>query len=195
VSRQGAGRRQNGFARVPSVLSDDEPDTTDPRQRRSAEVAPVPERHESLVDRQIRLAVERGEFDDLPGAGKPMRWLDEPDDELWWVRGYLRREGLSTEVLLPPSVRLRKELDRLPETLRELPTEPAVREAVGEVNRRVVAFLRAPVGPRVPVGPVDVERAVRRWVRERGRPAGEHVSDPPAPAGDRRRRRWWRRAR
>jgi hypothetical protein len=29
-------------------------------------------RFESLLDRQIRAAQERGEFDDLPGAGKPL---------------------------------------------------------------------------------------------------------------------------
>jgi hypothetical protein len=72
------------------------------------------ERYESLIDRQIRLAAERGHFDNLAGAGKPLPGLDEPDDGLWWVRGYLRREGLSTEALLPPSVQLRKEIDRLP---------------------------------------------------------------------------------
>src|SRR3954453_8181730 len=78
----------------------------------------VQEPYESLIDRQIRLAAERGDFDDLPLAGKPLPALAEPDDELWWVRGYLRREGLSTEVLLPPAVQLRKQIDRLPETLR-----------------------------------------------------------------------------
>jgi hypothetical protein len=157
------------------------------------------ERYESLIDRQIRLAAERGAFDDLPGAGKPLPGLDEPDDDLWWVRGYLRREGLSTEALLPPSVQLRKEIDRLPETLRALPTERAVRDAVAELDLRIVEFLLAPSGPRVPIRRIDPDAAIRRWARERAarrsepRPAAPATGDPEP--GDRRRRRWWWRAR
>ncbi|WP_252440157.1 J-domain-containing protein [Pseudonocardia humida] len=155
------------------------------------------EQYESLVDRQIRLASERGAFDDLPGKGKPLPGLDGPDDELWWVRGYLRREGLSSESLLPPSVQLRKEIDRLPDELRALPTEQAVRDAVRELNLRIVDFLRAPTGPRVHVGRVDVDEAVRRWAQERAqRPAAEEgaaTARPAAQAARLRRRRWWHR--
>jgi DnaJ-like protein len=163
----------------------------------------VQEPYESVVDRQIRLAAERGAFDGLPGAGKPLPGLDGPDDGLWWVRGYLRREGLSTEALLPASVQLRKEIDRLDETLRPLPTEPDVREAVRELNLRIVDFLRAPTGPRVQVGRVDVETAVRRWAAGRSRSVppgpGPAATGPAGPVNpvDRPARRspWWRRSR
>lgn len=40
-------------------------------------------RWESLVDRQIREAMEAGEFEDLPGLGKPIVWDDDentPED-------------------------------------------------------------------------------------------------------------------
>ncbi len=120
-------------------------------------------RYESLVDRQIRLAQERGEFDNLPGAGKPLPGRGEPDDELWWVKGYLRREGLSTEALLPTSLRLARQIERLPETVRGLGSDKLVREAVSELNRRIVEYLRAPSGPHVRVGPVDADDAVRQW--------------------------------
>jgi hypothetical protein len=33
--------------------------------------------YESWVDRQIREAIERGEFDNLPGQGKPIKGLQE----------------------------------------------------------------------------------------------------------------------
>ena len=36
---------------------------------------------ESLVERRIREAVERGDFDDLPGAGKPLDLRDAGDPE------------------------------------------------------------------------------------------------------------------
>src|SRR5690606_18777248 len=67
------------------------------------------------VEQQIRAAQERGEFDNLPGAGKPIP--DHGDDELWWIRSYLAREGLSGEALLPRELQLRREVERLPETI------------------------------------------------------------------------------
>ena len=52
---------------------------------------------ESLAERRIREAQERGDFDGLPGAGRPLEGLDGPYDELWWVKRKLAREGLSLE--------------------------------------------------------------------------------------------------
>lgn len=141
------------------------------------------------MEKQIRLAQERGDFDDLPGKGAPLR-LGDPNDELWWVRHYVEREGLSTEALLPPSIQLRKELDRLPETLRALPTEEAVRDAVRALNLRVVDHLRMPVGPQVPIGRVDVEAAVQRWRADRPAPRPLRPDPPAAPPRRRRRLRW-----
>lgn len=135
-------------------------------------------RHESVVEEQIRKAQERGEFDNLPGKGKPLRGLDGPYDELWWVKELIRREGLPTDALLPTPLQLRKEVERLPETVRELPTEQAVRELVSELNHRIVAWLRAPAGsgPRVLIRRVDADEVVRRWRAER---AGRRP--PPGP--------------
>ncbi len=150
-------------------------------------------RYETVVERQIREAAERGAFENLPGRGKPLPQLQGPADELWWARRWLEREGVSREMLLPPSVQLRKEIDRLPETLRALRDERAVRDAVGELNARVVEHLRFPSGPNVPVGRVDVEAAVARWRAERAAPAPSPA--PPDPPAEPPRRRWWRRRR
>jgi hypothetical protein len=49
---------------------------------------------ESLVERRIREAMERGEFENLPGAGKPIADLDQPEDELAWVKRWMKREGI-----------------------------------------------------------------------------------------------------
>ncbi|HVD28538.1 MAG TPA: DUF1992 domain-containing protein, partial [Mycobacteriales bacterium] len=46
----------------------------------------MPRRWESVVEAQIRQAQERGDFDDLPGKGKPIPGLDDPDDEQWWIK-------------------------------------------------------------------------------------------------------------
>lgn len=154
--------------------------------------------YESAVDRAIREAAERGAFDDLPGRGKPLPQLDDPSED-WWLRGYLRREGISGDLLLPPSVALRKEIDRLPGSLDELRSESDVRELIAAVNTRVVRHLRFPEGPRVPLRPVDVEAAVGAWRARRARPApagpAPGVARPVEPSGrpGPARRRWWRR--
>lgn len=137
--------------------------------------------YESAVDRAIREAAERGAFDDLPGKGRPLPHLD--DDELGWVRRWMDREGVSPELLLPPSVQLRKEIDRLPQTLAALRTEAAVREHVREVDLRVVEHLHFPSGPRVPVRRIDADAAVARWRADRVRPgATPPGATPPGAA-------------
>ncbi len=50
---------------------------------------------ESVVERRIREAMERGEFDDLPGTGEPLPDAGRPYDELWWVKKWLKRNELS----------------------------------------------------------------------------------------------------
>jgi hypothetical protein len=146
-------------------------------------------RYESVIDQQIRKAEERGDFVDLPGKGKPLPGLDGPDDENWWIKSWIRREGVPSEALLPTPLQLRKEIERLPETVRELPTEEAVRAAVRNLNRRIAQWVRAPSGPAVPVRPVDAEAIVREWrsARPTPPPAPAQLAPPPA------RTHWWRR--
>lgn len=150
---------------------------------------------ESAVDRQIRLAQERGAFDDLPGKGRPLPGLDRPYDENWWIRGWLEREGVTAEALLPASILLRREIDRLPETVRALHTEAEVRDAARELNRRIAEHIRFPSGPRVPVAPVRVDEVVARWHAERGSTGPPASPSRPEPEAAPERRSWWRRFR
>jgi hypothetical protein len=156
-------------------------------QRRPPDV-----RFETWVERQIREAAERGEFDNLPGSGKPIP--DTGEDELWWVKDYLRREELSTEALLPTSLRLRKEIERLPATVGALPTEHEVRDVVRKLNRRIMDWLRTPTDPVVLLVPLDVDDVVQRWREAReaitDKPAGGVDSSPQPPP---QRAGWWRR--
>lgn len=82
----------------------------------------------SWVDKQISEAAERGAFDNLPGAGKPLPKRSEEDAGQAWLRDYLRREGVAAEELLPTPLRLRKEIERLTETVQDLRSEQEVRE-------------------------------------------------------------------
>ncbi|MFI9403349.1 DnaJ family domain-containing protein [Nocardia sp. NPDC052316] len=145
---------------------------------------------ESWIDKQIREATERGEFENLPGAGKPIP--RGSDDENWWLKGYLRKEGVSGDALLPPSLLLRRDIERLPDTVRELNSERAVRETVRELNKRVVDWLRLPHGPYVRIAPVDTEEIVEQWRAERRpkpAPGASASTSSPAPHTT----SWWRR--
>ncbi|NKY86610.1 DnaJ family domain-containing protein [Nocardia veterana] len=156
---------------------------------------------ESWIDKQIREATERGEFDNLAGAGKPLPDSGRPYDENWWLRNYLRREGIGGEALLPTSLVLRRDLERLPETLAELDSEAEVRAYVGDLNARIVEWIRMPHGPHVRIAPVRTDEAVERWRstrRPRGRPmaeSGAPVSTSVAfiPGRPGARPSWWRR--
>ncbi|MCW0214769.1 MAG: DUF1992 domain-containing protein [Pseudonocardia sp.] len=145
--------------------------------------------YESAVEKQIREAQERGDFDGLPGRGEPLPNLHDTSED-WWIRGYLEREGISRDALLPEPVQLRKELAALPETVRGLRSEQAVRDLVRELNLRVVRELRMPSMPRVPLRKADPEAIVAGWREARRAP----VPPPPArvPPGPGR-SRWWHR--
>lgn len=124
---------------------------------------------ESWIDRQIREAQERGEFDDLPGAGKPIKGLDGREDENWWIKSLVERENITG--VLPGSLSLRKETAEIVETVADCRTEEEVREIVRDLNLRIVDSRRRGVdGPAIFVRTVDAERVVREW-RERRRPA------------------------
>ena len=69
--------------------------------------------YESRIDRQIREAAERGQFDNLPGAGKPLPDRNELHDEDWWLKALLEREKIDGRTLLPPLLALRRECDDL----------------------------------------------------------------------------------
>jgi hypothetical protein len=152
---------------------------------------------ESWVDRQIREATERGDFDNLPGTGKPLPGLTEPHDENWWLKSYLRRHEVDTDPLLPPSIRLRREIERLPGLVGDLRAEDAVRDLVAELNVRVRESWRTATGPQPPLRLLNADAVVAQWRAARPvaapetgpaeSPGAGHADDVPAP------RRWWRR--
>ena len=96
--------------------------------------------YESWAERQVREAIERGEFDNLPGAGRPIPGLNGRDDADWWVKGLLEREQLPMP--LPTSLALRKEVIELPATLADVTDE-----ADGPGHRRGAERADSPLAP------------------------------------------------
>lgn len=159
---------------------------------------------ESSVERQIREAQERGDFDNLPGAGKPLDLSDSGDPD-WWVKRFAAREQLDLAGALPGALGLRREASGYPESLVDVRREADVREILEDFNQRVLADrLRPAVGnlPPLIAGTVDIEEMLARWrplraeQDERERRAREERALGAAAASRREReasRRWWRR--
>jgi hypothetical protein len=121
---------------------------------------------ESYVESQIREAQERGEFDNLAGAGKPIPGINDPPDELWWVKQLLKREEIS---FTPPTLALRKAREDLLDRIGELRSEGAVRASVEELNVRIRDINRkGGSGPPSTVMPLDPDRVVEIWRERRG---------------------------
>ncbi|MFF4988179.1 DUF1992 domain-containing protein [Streptosporangium saharense] len=143
---------------------------------------------ETWIDRQIREATERGEFDDLPGAGKPIPGGDKPDDEMWWIKRKMREENLSFP--LPGTLALRKDAEDSRAAAVGARTEAEARKIIEELNGRIRdAHGRTLSGPPVFQPTLDVEEVLTEW-RER-----HPVEDPPASPEPplRRRRSFFRR--
>jgi DnaJ homologue, subfamily C, member 28, conserved domain len=163
------------------------------------------------IDQQIAEAEKRGVFDNLPGEGKPIPRGGGTDDSQAWLRGYLRREGVSADEMLPTPLRLRKEIERLAEAVPHLRSEDQVRDIVGNLNKRILQWRRNSMGgPPIFVPLVSMDDMMARWREAQaarasapGPSAGAAAAaarTPAAPPGTGHgqaaaRSPWWRRLR
>lgn len=147
---------------------------------------PTMTRHQAKVEGQVEQAIARGEFDDLPGMGKPLPAMDQRDPD-WWVKNWIEREDV--ELAPPVPIQLRAEGAAMRETVRREWREERVRSIVEDFNKRVLAErLRPEVGRHVYVPTIDVDAAVEQWREDRPRPAATAGGDadergerPPGP--------------
>ena len=120
---------------------------------------------ESWIESQIRVAMEEGTFDKLPGAGKPLQNLGQEFDPLWWVKQFVQREQIS---ILPPSLELLRKGETELAAIEKLNDEATVRGRIDALNVEI-ARLNATVveGPPTSLGTLDVDQVVARWRRTR----------------------------
>ena len=142
---------------------------------------------ESLIDQKIREAMEQGEFDDLPGKGKPVDTSVNPfeDPELRLAHRMLRNAGFA-----PSWIEERKDIDAEFENARQqlsrawtvrqnaLGTDnesgaqarwekalTSFREQAGELNQRIVKWnLKVPAAG-FQRSLIDIEKEVGRVER------------------------------
>ena len=127
---------------------------------------PTMEQRAQIVETAIQQAMRRGDFDNLPGAGKPLPGLTGTHDPDWWIRRKIEREQLTG--LGPPALLLRTEDAELDEKLDRLASESTVREQLEGFNRRVIEARRQlQGGPPVITRTRDVDEEVARWRQRR----------------------------
>jgi hypothetical protein len=145
------------------------------------------------VDLQVTRAMERGEFDNLPGAGKPLGDLGSPYDRDWWLKKLVEREKIT---VLPAALQLRKDDAELDDLLDRETAEKQVRTMLEDFNRRIVEARRQlQGGPPVVTPTRDVDAEVERWRERRTSRRRSQAARPesPPPPPEKARRRWWRR--
>lgn len=171
----------------PDVNDDDRRYRSEPRR---PAMSPESARIEGAIDQ----AIARGDFDDLPGAGKPLN-LPSRHDPDWWIKQRLEEGDVDRDALLPPVVLLRREHDRRDETLAELSDERSVREYARDYTERVHADRGANPLARMLAPELDPEEAVARWRELRAQRAREAPglapSNSAATTAGQPRRRWW----
>jgi hypothetical protein len=184
--------------------SDDARDGHDPDEESVDESLPAQrfEQQTLWVDAQIRRAMARGDFDNLPGAGKPIQGIGDTHDPEWWVKRLIEREQLSG--LGPPAILLRKEDAELNDRLDRVSVEAEVRRILADFNARVVDARRQLRGGPPVVTPVrDIDSEVDAWrdrrsdrIRAKRQAKQTHAGEGSPRSSDERRprvRRWWRR--
>ena len=118
-------------------------------------------RWESAVEQQIAEGMRRGEFANLPGTGKPIEGLAADHDEDWWLKAKLRAERLS---YLPPTIRIRKEVEEAREAMAAASNESVVRRIVDDINVRIRDInRRGAEGPPSTVMGLDPDAEVAKW--------------------------------
>jgi hypothetical protein len=145
----------------------------------------------AIVEISIEQAIRRGDFDNLPGAGKPIPGLGSTTDPDWWIRRKIERERLTG--LGPPALTLRTEYASLAARLDELRTEGEVREYLDDFNHRVIEARRQLLGgPPVITPTVEIDEWVRDWKERADAVARRTAESTGHPANRRPSWRFWR---
>ena len=120
---------------------------------------------ETWIEAQIRVAMEDGAFDNLPGAGKPLPNFGQEYDPLWWQKQLVQREQIN---VLPPSLELVRKVEKELAAIVKLHDEATVRRRVATLNVEIAQVNATVVeGPPTCLDILDVDQVVTQWRRTR----------------------------
>ena len=119
----------------------------------------------SWIEAQISAAMKDGAFDNLKGAGKPLPHSGHGYDPDRWVKQLLEREGAS---MTPPSLELRRKMERELVTIEAVADEETVRLRIAALNAEIAKFNATAVeGPPTNLATLDIDKVVARWRQSR----------------------------
>jgi hypothetical protein len=90
---------------------------------------------QKIIEQRIKEAQERGEFDDLPGSGEPLKIEDDshiPED----LR--LAYKVLRNADCLPPELELKKEIRQMEDMLEHIPDEREKYRQIKKINYKIM---------------------------------------------------------
>jgi hypothetical protein len=115
----------------------------------------------SWIEQAIEQAQRRGDFDDLPGKGKPLSGLTEAYDPEWWPKQLIAREKIP---LLPPALAIRRKVEAEIPRILKLVRETDVRTALGKLNVEVAQVNRTVTsGPATTLTRIDENAFLAKW--------------------------------
>jgi hypothetical protein len=116
---------------------------------------------ETWIEAQIRVAMEDGAFDNLPGAGKPLPNFGQEYDPFWWQKQLVQREQIT---MLPPALELLRKVKEELAAIEKLHDEATVRRRIAALNVEIAKVNATVVdGPPTRLGTLDADQVVAQW--------------------------------
>ncbi len=125
---------------------------------------------EWIAEDKIRSAIESGEWDHLPGKGKPLQWQENPYEPPEWKMAFslLRNQGFSL-----PWMEERKEIEQEIEALRARAAEACaggdssaikvwLEQQIHSLNRRIFRYNLEVPSVHFQLMPLSVEKELNR---------------------------------
>lgn len=91
--------------------------------------------YQRIIEQRIKEAEERGEFDNLPGRGEPLKLVDDsgvPED----LR--LAYKILKNADCLPPELEAKKEIRQMEDLLENIPDEKEKYKLIKKINYQIM---------------------------------------------------------
>ena len=90
---------------------------------------------QKIIEKRIKEAQKKGEFDNLPGVGEP---LDMEDDSHIPEDLRLAYKVLKNADCLPPEVELKKEIRQMEDMLENIPDEKEKYRQIKRINHKIL---------------------------------------------------------
>jgi len=119
---------------------------------------------QGLIEKRIKEAQERGEFDNLPGKGKPLNLEDDSNvpEELRIAYKILKNAGY-----LPPEIELKKEIRQMEDMLADMPDEKERYRLIKKINLKITKLnMMGRKSPMLEQNQIYYDKVVDKFVKE-----------------------------